>query len=278
MSELKTTIWISSVASGTAQTVGGPAMIPRSAKVWARKLLPAPVFRWIRNKWRRTDGGDDALPAGEVRFGDLRRLTPISMKWGWDRGVPVDRYYIEKFLAQHASDINGRVLEIGDDTYTKRFGGDRVTAAEVLDIDKNNPHATIVEDLTVGHSIPSESFDCIIFTQTLQSIYDGPAAMSTLHRILKPGGFLLATFPGISHLGYGETRKTFSWNYTSLSAQKQFAEFFGDANVKVEAFGNVLTTICFLHGLAARELRTEELDFNDPAYPFLITVRAVKRT
>ena len=48
---------------------------------------------------------------GKVRFGDLKRLTPISPKWGLDRGRPIDRSYIESFLAQHASNIRGRVLE-----------------------------------------------------------------------------------------------------------------------------------------------------------------------
>ena len=77
--------------------------------------------------------GRERVPAvGRVRFGDLHRLTPISQCFGFDRGLPVDRYYIERFLARHASEIVGRVLEIGDDTYTRRFGGSRVSRSDVL--------------------------------------------------------------------------------------------------------------------------------------------------
>jgi hypothetical protein len=55
-----------------------------------------------------------------------------------------------------------------------------------------------------------------------------------------------------------------------------FKETFAPEKVRVEARGNVLATIAFLHGLAAKELRRRELDYRDPHYDLLITVRAVK--
>src|SRR5207302_1422674 len=113
---------------------------------------------------------------------------------------PIDRYYIENFLARHDSDIHGRVLEIGDDAYTRRFGGSRVTKSDVLHVAEGNPKATLVADLAQADWVPSEIFDCIIFTQTLQFIYDVKTVVRTLFRILKPGGVLLATVPGISQL------------------------------------------------------------------------------
>jgi len=42
-----------------------------------------------------------------------------------------------------------------------------------------------------------------VFTQTLHLIYDVRSAIRTLHRVLKPGGVLLATFPGISQTEKG---------------------------------------------------------------------------
>ncbi len=88
------------------------------------------------------------------------------------------------------------MLEIHDDSYTKRYGGGRVHSSDVLDVAEDNPQATIVADLTRADHVPSEAFDCIIFTQTLQFIYDMRSAVQTLERILKPGGTLLATLPG----------------------------------------------------------------------------------
>ena len=45
----------------------------------------------------------------------------------------------------------------------------------------------------------------------------------------------------------------------------------------MRSYGNVLTAMCELHGLAAEELSPEELDHVDPDFEVIVTVRAVKR-
>lgn len=238
----------------------------------ARRVLPDSVRRRLRALQRL----QRRALTGRVRFGNLRRLTPVSRDFGFDRGQPVDRYYIENFLTSRASDVQGYVLEIYDDSYTREYGGDRVTASDVLDIDEDNPQATIVADLTRADHVPSDTFDCIIFTQTLHLIYDFRAAIGTLHRILKPGGVLLATFPGISQMIYEEYADSWCWAFTRLSARRLFEEFFPAGSVEVEAHGNVLAAISYLHGLASQELREKELAYLDRDYEVVVAVRAVK--
>ncbi len=228
-------------------------------------------FRWKFSRLNRWP------PSGWVSFGSLRRLTPISQVFGFDRGKCIDRYYIEKYLASHANKIYGYVLEIGDAAYTNKFGNSRVTKSDVLHRQEGNPNVTIVGDLTEADHIQSDTFDCIILTQTLQVIYDVRAAIRTLHRILKPTGVLLATFPGICQISrYDMDRWGDYWRFTSLSARRLFEEIFPAGNVTIEVYGNVLSAISFLHGLAAEELKQEELDYPDPDYEVLITARAVK--
>jgi hypothetical protein len=36
-------------------------------------------------------------------------LEPISRAFGYDRGTPIDRYYLDRFLDEHNGDIRGRV-------------------------------------------------------------------------------------------------------------------------------------------------------------------------
>ncbi len=213
-----------------------------------------------------------------MEFGSLQRVTPISPVFGFDRGFSIYRHYIERFLSAHASDISGRVLEIGDDFYTRKFGGDRVTQSDVLHVVEGNPLATIVADLTCGDNIPSDAFDCIIFTQTLEHVHDPRAALWHLYRILKPGGVLLSTSTGIKKIGRREGEDAWGeyWHFTSQTMGRLFRETFPAPNVRVGVCGNVLTTIAALHGLAAKELRQEELDYVDPDYEVVITVRAVK--
>jgi ubiquinone/menaquinone biosynthesis C-methylase UbiE len=152
-----------------------------------------------------------------------------------------------------------------------------VAKSDVLHVWDDNPQATIVTDLTCADHIPSDTFDCIIFTQTLQFIYDFHAALRHLHRILKPGGALLATFHGISQISqYDMDRWGEYWRFTTLSAERLFTEFFSPETVTVKAHGNVLTAIACLHGLTVEELTRKELDYRDPHYEVLISVRAVK--
>jgi len=213
-----------------------------------------------------------------VRFGSLRRLTPLSRKFGWDRGgLPVDRYYIERFLERHAGDIAGRVLEVRDAGYTRKYGGGRVTRSDVLHPVPGNPKATIVADLSHADQCPADAFDCVILTQVLPFIPDVQAAVHTLHRMLRPGGVVLATMPGISQIvRYDMDRWGDYWRFTTLSARRIFECAFPGGDIRVEGHGNVLVAAAFLYGLSSRELRPEELERNDPDYEVLITVRAVK--
>jgi glycosyltransferase involved in cell wall biosynthesis len=238
----------------------------------AKQALPPGLHQRLWLLWQIKD----QPPVGWVRFGSLRRLVPISQEFGYDRGQPIDRYYIENFLAYRARDIHGRVLEIGDNSYTLEFGRAQVTHSDVLHSEAGNPQATIVGDLTNADHLQSEAFDCVILTQTLHLIYDVQAALQTVYRILKPGGVLLATVPGISQIGYDRWGATWYWSFTPLSATRAISQVFPPGNSVVESHGNVLTSSAFLYGLAAKELRPSELGYNDPYYPMLITIRATK--
>jgi SAM-dependent methyltransferase len=170
------------------------------------------------------------------------------------------------------------VLEIGEAAYTRRFGGNRVSAVDVLHVRSGNPEATLVGDLSDGEHLPSSTFDCILLVQTLHLIFDVQSTIRTLYRMLKPGGVLLATFPGISQRSGDEWGDTWYWGFTSLSARRLFAGVFPAGAVTVETFGNVLSTSAFLYGLASSELSADELDYADDRYEALIAVRAAKPT
>ncbi|AKG20960.1 class I SAM-dependent methyltransferase [Calothrix sp. 336/3] len=248
-------------------------MNTKHLKQIAKRKLPSAISNWLGTQLK----GKEYCPlVGTINFGNLRRLKPISREFGYDRGLPIDRYYIENFLARQAYDVHGRVLEIGEATYTRRFGGDRVTKSDVLHVVEGNPEATIVGDLTNADNIPSEAFDCVILTQTLHLLYDMKTGLANLYRILKPGGILLVTVPGISQVVKCDWGSDWCWALTAQSARMLFEEFFPKINIEVETHGNVLTAIAFLQGLAVEELSKEELDYKDDEYQVLITIRVVK--
>jgi hypothetical protein len=207
-------------------------------------------------------------------MGSLRSTKPISSGWGFDRGRPVDRYYIHSFLEGHREDIHGRVLEILNSEYTSRFGS-QIEQADILDIDPANQKATVIADLAAADSIRADSFDCFILTQTLQLIYDVKSAIAHSHRILRPGGVLLVTIPAVSRLA-GEGYTDY-WRFTPASCACLFGEIFGPDQLTITAYGNVLSAIAFLEGMACEELSKRELDVSDERYPVLLAIRAVKK-
>jgi glycosyltransferase involved in cell wall biosynthesis/SAM-dependent methyltransferase len=258
---------IAAAAPGVAllQAIGG-----------VRRRVAAVLPHRLRE--RLLKGRERVPPVGHVRLGDLHRVTPISQCFGFDRGLPVDRHYIEAFLARHASEISGRVLEVGDDTYTRRFGGSRVSRSDVLHVHDGNPRATIVGDLTDRELLPPNAFDCIVLTQTLQLIYDVPLAIAHVHRALAPGGVVLVTAPGISQIDRGEWGKTWYWSFTPAALRRLFGDVFGPDAVMIEEYGNVFAATAFLHGLAVEEIETTDLAPIDHAYPVIVALRARKRS
>jgi len=237
-------------------------------------MLPVSARRWVESQTQRLTRRP---PLGRIDFGDLRRLSPISSKFGLDRGHSIDRYYIEKFLNEFLADIRGNVLEVGDDRYTKKFGASRVIRSNVLHVEEGHPQATVVADLSRDQTLPPDIFDCIICTQTLQFIYDFDATLHCLYRILKPGGVLLVTAAGISQVSrFDMDRWGDYWRFTTLSMRRLFDEVFPSKAVQINAYGNVLSSVAFLHGIAAEELTKDELNDCDPDYQLVIGVRAVK--
>jgi SAM-dependent methyltransferase len=146
---------------------------------------------------------------------------------------------------------------------------------DILDIDPANESATIVADLAAADSVPSELFDCVILTQTLQYIYDLEAAVEHVHRILRPGGTLLCTVPAVSRITRLQLESEF-WRLTPAACSRLFGEVFAGGDVAVRGHGNVLTAVAFLVGMAMEELSPRELNRDDPFFPLVVTVRATK--
>jgi len=240
---------------------------------------------------RRLHGGLRSATALRAfrRIGIGRRLAPVSREWGFDRGTPVDRYYVEAFLARFAGfegyatgSIRGRILEIGGREYADRFagaraGGDDPATVDVLHENAANPEASVIGDLTNPATLPAATYDCIICTQVLPVVWDVPSAVRSMHRALKPGGVAFITVPGITKaLTPDRDHWGDWWRFTASSARRLVAEAFVDGRVDVETYGNLLSATMFLHGHAAEELTPAELDLRDPEYEVTIAVRAIK--
>lgn len=201
----------------------------------------------------------------------LSNLTkPISPIYGLERGAPIDRFYIEKFLDENQKCIKGTCLEILENHYTTKYRQDNVLKSDVLDIDTANKKANIYGDLrNLKGVIPDNSYDCIILTQVLQFVDDYDSALSECKRILKPGGSILITVPAMSRIDcVGGVDGDF-WRFTEASLRYILKDKF--SSVKISSFGNVKTGIGFWAGLSQQDINKRFYDFNDKNFPILIT-------
>lgn len=197
---------------------------------------------------------------------------PVSRTFGFDRGMPVDRYYIEKFLQEQTASIRGTVVEIAEDTYTKKFGSQVEKSLVLHSVDSHG--ADLAGNLETGAGLLEGIADCFIMTQTLPFIFDVHAAMKNSVSMLRPGGRLLVSVPGITQISrYDYDRWGHYWSFTDMSLRKLLEQAAPDARVEVKTYGNVKAAACFLYGLAAHEVSTDDLDRHDPDYQ--VTIAAV---
>jgi glycosyltransferase involved in cell wall biosynthesis len=232
-------------------------------------------FELTRPELLAQPGGQSVTPMRFCSPGRLQidiGIDPLSNWWGTDRGLAVHRYYIEQFLSEFTSDIRGHCLEFQDPLYVPRFGGTAVRKLDILHIDGTNPLASLVADLTKPNDLPSDTFDCIVCSHVLHVILDLDRAVSELHRILKPGGVLIAAVPHISMYGeeYGEI-----WRFTPGGLRLLLTRAFGQG-VLVRGYGNSLTAAGEIRGVTAREFLQSELDCHDSRFPVEVCARAVK--
>jgi SAM-dependent methyltransferase len=231
---------------------------------------PAPVRRRVAELSGR------AAPR-RARWGNLRRRRPFSKEFGFDRGQPVDRYYIEQFLARHAADVRGACIEVLNDDYTRRFGGAAVTRADILDADPGNARATIVADLSVPDCLPEAAYDCFILTQTIHYLPDPAVGVANAWRALRPGGVLLLTLPAAQRYVAWNGQVVDRWRL-SPGGLREIVERVTGQTADVRGYGNLTTTIASFLALAAEELRFDELERHDPEYPIVSVCRVVRGT
>lgn len=212
--------------------------------------------------------------AAAMRLGRVSTMRPLSSDFGFSRGTPIDRYYIEQFLKAYSADVRGRVLEVGDDAYARRFGGSRIGRQDVLNLEHGQEGATISGDLSAPGTLPSHTFDCIILTQTLHLIIDVEAAVRQLRQALNPGGTLLVTVPGVSSVDRHVWGERWCWSMTEYALRAMLLRAFEPSEISAKTYGNLFAATAFLHGASVEETRTKRLDPIDDAYPVLVAARA----
>jgi len=233
------------------------------------RRIPAPIRKTVLKAAQRSNRG---LPGRRVNWGDIARRAPFSSVYGWDRGLPVDRFYIDAFMAKNQHLVTGSVLEVRSPLYARRYGTPgKIT---VLDIDRENREATLVADLNLPDSLPASTFDCVILTQTLQ--YTRPVvALRNIIRCLRPGGAALVTVPCLGRID-PEAASVDFWRWTPQGLRQTCEE--AGVHATVQGRGNSLAAAACMLGVAAEEIPAGRLANEDPAFPVVACAVILQQT
>jgi len=237
--------------------------------VEAGRRLPDPARDLVKRVRSRAEVG----VRSPVRWGSFRRTTPVNDHYGYGRGTPIDRWYLQQFMSANRDAFVGRILELQNDEWSGRFADSSEASVTILDIDPTNVLATYIADLDTPGSVEPATFECVVAPQTLQYLHDPVSALRTLAAACVAGGVLLLTVPTVSRLDEtcgpdGDLRRL-----TPAGLERLLDEALPGAGRAVVGFGNVLTSMAFLMGIAAEELDDSELAAHDSRYPMLACAR-----
>lgn len=220
--------------------------------------------------------GIDYATCSEIEIIKNLPAKSISRDWGYRRGTPIGRKYIECFLETNRQFIRGDILEVAETTYSEQFS-DQTNVHSMTAIHVNDVEGCRKANLETGEGLGIEEFDTMIITQTLAYIYDLKAAVHNIYNALRSKGNCFITVTDIGHMGENESEKYGCyWGFHRLGITKLFAEIFGEENVCSAVYGNIKTVTAQLYGLAAEDIPEEYLYVNDDNYPMIIGIRAYK--
>ncbi|SFL03469.1 Methyltransferase domain-containing protein [Lachnospiraceae bacterium KH1T2] len=202
----------------------------------------------------------------------LLSTKPKSIYFGFDRGQPIDRYFIRKFVNKYCKELRDvqKVLEVGENKYSQEFFGSRNVKKDILVYPEM--------DLTKESSLPANTYDLFIATQVFNFIYDFKSAIKGAKYLLKNGGTLIATCGGnISQISWADANNYGDyWRFTIFSLKRIFEEQ-GWKKVEIEGFGNAAIATAFIQGLAVEDLPDKSiLEEYEKGYEICIGIRAVK--
>ncbi len=202
------------------------------------------------------------------RWGNLRRTTPFSSSYGFERGQPVDRHYLHAFLTRHRDLITGDVLETQCTSYTVRYGHD-LTRIDSFDIDPQFEPTHLCDFARCAEIIPSSAYDCLLLPNTLPHFRELDLCLASAARVVRPGGTILASAAGLLPLT-GDAVEY--WRLTPDGWRQKLGAAWPETMLEVIGHGNCLSAIAAQLGLALEELTEAELDAHDPRFPVLTTI------
>lgn len=163
--------------------------------------------------------------------GRAPRLWPWHFQWLSSR-------MIRRSIAQHAEYLNGALLDVGCGNQPYRYLFDSCYRYLGIDLTEHS-QAQVIADATVGLPFKNASFDIALMTQLIEYLPYPAETLSDIHRILRPGGKVILSFPFLYNL-HGKHDMV---RFTGQAMDKLFPGF---SVCHVERLGGIGSTLATL--------------------------------
>lgn len=209
------------------------------------------------------------VPIGAIDFGDFKRQIPFCPQFGNLRGIPIDRYYLDKFIEAIHNEISGVTLEIaGDKANPERFKLTNVTSYVTLNLEGKD--ADIIGDAHDPKAVDKGSLDTVLLFNVLEHCERPWVVVENIYNWLKPGGQVFCMVPSAQRV---HRQPQDYWRIFPDAMNSLFVRF---PRRKLYVYGNPLTTLAAYYGIAHEELSREELDYYHEDYPVANCIHAQK--
>lgn len=208
---------------------------------------------------------------------------PVERAQGALIGKSIKRFYVDNYIYKNRRSIRGVVGEMEDRRYTELYGDTRrIRESYIIEhyVDfPENERFGLDMDLSTGEGVIAEKFDCFICTQTLTYIINLEKAIDSLIKMLKQGGILLITFPGMLHRASAQELDAYKPLYGILPSaiHKLLTPYLDNIEYSMEVYGNVKCAVATLYGIPSDVFTEEEMLKKDEDYPLLVGMK-IKKT
>lgn len=197
-------------------------------------------------------------------------ILPLSRNFGVERGTPVGRYYIDKFIVSNCNTVSGDFLEFGAVARYKKYFNKHISYDTISIFDEEG--ITYVADIHNISELPDKKFDCIVCTQVFEHLKSPETAALSLYYLLKEKGVLLFTAPFINNVhGCPSDYRRFT-----VEGCRFILESAGFNIEYIDFGGNCMVSTGSLLGMVVEDFSSEDLSFKDEIYPYNILIRASK--
>lgn len=143
-------------------------------------------------------------------------------------------------IKKFAHYIKGDILDVGAGKYDRY--SDLFAKTKYIKTDNKPDFGTDIVADAQNLPLNDESFDSVVSTQTLEHLSDPGKAVKEFYRVLKKGGYCLATVPFFNDI-HEEPHDY--WRFTNFALEKTFKEA-GFKVVEIERTSGFFTTIAQL--------------------------------